>query len=107
MPPTPATVLSAPPNFAWGINAPTTLYDIAENIYREAGHAHVPEPNKDNYDFWKHLWPVLLSPSSMSWTNNTAFQGHGKSRVQSNVKGLFKKKYRSIRQAKFSRIVQG
>ncbi|EDR13863.1 uncharacterized protein LACBIDRAFT_304964 [Laccaria bicolor S238N-H82] len=73
----PATVLSAPPNFAWGINAPTTLYDTIENIYREEEHPLVPRPTVHSLDFWKHIWPILLSASSLSWTNNQAFQGHG------------------------------
>ncbi|KIJ96017.1 hypothetical protein K443DRAFT_682616 [Laccaria amethystina LaAM-08-1] len=73
----PATVLSAPPKFAWGIHSPTTLYDTIENIYREEGHPLVPKPDLNNLDFWKHIWPVLLSAASLSWTNNKAFQGHG------------------------------
>jgi len=72
-------VLSAPPKFTWGINAPTTLFHIMENIYREANNARVPAPTEANLDFWKHIWPVLHSASSMSWTNNTALQGHGSS----------------------------
>ncbi|KXN92835.1 L-lysine 6-oxidase [Leucoagaricus sp. SymC.cos] len=71
-----ATVVSGPPNFAWGINAPTTLYNIMEYIYwHKAG-----EPASGaQYDFSKDIWPVLNSAASASWTNNTALQGHGPS----------------------------
>jgi hypothetical protein len=55
------------------------LYDTIENIYREEGHPLIPKPDVNNLDFWKHIWPVLLSAASLSWTNNKAFQGHGRS----------------------------
>ncbi|KAF8208007.1 hypothetical protein K438DRAFT_1813258 [Mycena galopus ATCC 62051] len=68
-----ATVLSAPPKFAWGIDSPTSLYDILENIYK----------NKTNYlehmgtEFYKDIWPVLSGTYKLSWVNNKAYQGHG------------------------------
>ena len=68
-----ARVLSAPPKFAWGINMPTTLYDIMEDVYHHATGSSTPA-----VDFWKHIWPPLQSASLMSWTNDRALQGHGK-----------------------------
>lgn len=61
-----------------------------ENVYREANNQRVPVPTKDNLDFWKHIWPVLYSASSMSWTYDSARQGHGQSRIQSNMKVLLR-----------------
>ncbi|PCH38726.1 hypothetical protein WOLCODRAFT_161779 [Wolfiporia cocos MD-104 SS10] len=65
-----ATVMSAPPKFAWGIHAPTTLYDIIEDIY--SGNK---EPGE--VQFYEHIWPMLSGTYELSWVNEKAFQGHG------------------------------
>ncbi|KIM57587.1 hypothetical protein SCLCIDRAFT_1219256 [Scleroderma citrinum Foug A] len=65
-----STVLSAPPKFAWGINPPTTLFDLLENIYNYwADHPGT--------DFYLDIWPVLRSTYALSWVNKDAYEGHG------------------------------
>ncbi|KZT69484.1 hypothetical protein DAEQUDRAFT_726433, partial [Daedalea quercina L-15889] len=66
-----ATVLSAPPKFAWGIDSPTTLYDVMENIYKEMYLDH------SGTDFYKDIWPVLAGTYKLAWVNEKAYQGHG------------------------------
>ncbi|KAI0027075.1 hypothetical protein K488DRAFT_81233 [Vararia minispora EC-137] len=68
-----ATILSAPPKFAWGIELPTTLYDILENIYEnDTGYI-----DHKRTDFYKDIWPVLSGTYKLSWVNEKASQGHG------------------------------
>jgi len=65
-----STVLSAPPKFAWGINPPTSLFDLLENIYDYwADHPGT--------DFYIDIWPVLRSTYALSWVNKDAYEGHG------------------------------
>ncbi|KAJ3568662.1 hypothetical protein NP233_g5564 [Leucocoprinus birnbaumii] len=72
-----ATVISGPPNFSWGINAPTTLFNIMESIYwYRPGQ---PAEREVDYDFTKDIWPTLILPGMISWTNYEALQGHGPS----------------------------
>ncbi|KAM5533429.1 hypothetical protein V8D89_012867 [Ganoderma adspersum] len=68
-----ATILSGPPKFAWGVDSPTSLYDIMEDIYKK--HAHYEEHS--GTDFFKDIWPVLSGTYKLSWVNEKAFQGHG------------------------------
>ncbi|KIJ65358.1 hypothetical protein HYDPIDRAFT_27377 [Hydnomerulius pinastri MD-312] len=68
-----STILSAPPKFAWGVQAPTTLYDLIENIYNE----HTSWRDHEGADFYQDIWPVVKSPYVLSWTNSEAYQGHG------------------------------
>ncbi|KIK63444.1 hypothetical protein GYMLUDRAFT_163033 [Collybiopsis luxurians FD-317 M1] len=64
-----ATVISAPPKFAWGIESPTSLYDILDNIYNKS--------DTSNPNFYKDIWPVISGTYKLSWVNEKAFQGHG------------------------------
>ena len=66
-----ATVLSAPPKFAWGIDSPTSLYDLFEDFYKDRYLDHL------STEFYKDIWPVLYGTYKLSWVNNKAFQGHG------------------------------
>ncbi|KAI0668650.1 hypothetical protein C8Q78DRAFT_1097533 [Trametes maxima] len=68
-----ATVLSAPPKFAWGLSSPTTLYDIIENIYKEKSTYVGPK----NTEFERDIWPVLFDTYKLAWVNSKALQGHG------------------------------
>ncbi|EJF58812.1 hypothetical protein DICSQDRAFT_172636 [Dichomitus squalens LYAD-421 SS1] len=68
-----ATVISAPPKFAWGIESPTSLYDILENIYNK----QVKYEEHAGTDFYKDIWPVVSGTYKLSWVNEKAFQGHG------------------------------
>ncbi|EED80245.1 predicted protein [Postia placenta Mad-698-R] len=70
-----ATVMSAPPKFAWGVHAPTTLYDIIEDIY--AREKKWTAPNEVPVQFYEHIWPTLGGTYGLSWVNQQAFQGHG------------------------------
>ncbi|KAJ3568660.1 hypothetical protein NP233_g5566 [Leucocoprinus birnbaumii] len=73
-----ATVVSGPPKFAWGIDAPTNLYNIMEDIYwRNQGDDNNWGIDSTTYDFTKDIWPVLKSAALISWTNDVALQGHG------------------------------
>ncbi|KAH9850551.1 hypothetical protein C2E23DRAFT_734556 [Lenzites betulinus] len=66
-----ATVLSGPPKFAWGIDSPTTLYDVMEDFYKQTYIEH------RGTDFYKDIWPVLVGSYRLGWVNAKAFQGHG------------------------------
>ncbi|KAF7792008.1 hypothetical protein EIP86_003035 [Pleurotus ostreatoroseus] len=66
-----ATVVSAPPKFAWGIDSPTSLYDLFEDFYKDRYLDHL------STEFYKDIWPVLYGTYKLSWVNNKAFQGHG------------------------------
>ncbi|KAL1952428.1 hypothetical protein VTO73DRAFT_1577 [Trametes versicolor] len=68
-----ATVLSAPPKFAWGIDSPVTLYDIMENFYKD----EMSYVDHSGTDFYKDIWPVLAGTYRLAWVNAKAFQGHG------------------------------
>lgn len=74
-PPRLATVCSAPPKFAWGIDSPTTIYDILEDKY----YKETKYEEHQRTDFYKDIWPVLMGTYKMSWANEKTFQGHGTS----------------------------
>ena len=69
-----AHVLVGPPDFAVGISAPTSLYDVIENIYDKASSSFLPP---SDVQFYRDIWPVLEATYNLSWVNLTAFQGHG------------------------------
>ncbi|OBZ79331.1 L-lysine 6-oxidase [Grifola frondosa] len=54
-----ATIIAAPPKFAWNMQLPTSLYDVVENYTK---------PN---------IWPVLAGMYKLSWVNKFAYRGHG------------------------------
>ncbi|KAH7909835.1 hypothetical protein BJ138DRAFT_1154305 [Hygrophoropsis aurantiaca] len=68
-----ATVMSAPPKFAWGIQSSTTLYDLLENIY----HENVRWKQHEGVEFYQDIWPVLESTYRLSWVNEEGYTGHG------------------------------
>ena len=70
-----AWVLSGPPNFTWGIDSPTTLWDIVEDVYNKNSQSFVADPTAQ---FYRDIWPVLAGTYRISWTNKDALQGHGK-----------------------------
>jgi hypothetical protein len=55
---------------------PTTLYDIMEDVYDRK-----TRPKREQKDvaveYYTHIYPVLLSAYTLSWTHNQAFEGHG------------------------------
>jgi hypothetical protein len=70
----PATIITAPPKFAWGLHAPTTLYDIIENL---ADGEDIPWRLDNKVQFYEHIWPILRATYGLSWVNEYAYQGHG------------------------------
>ncbi|GJE98564.1 LodA-like domain-containing protein [Phanerochaete sordida] len=68
-----ATVCTAPPKFAWGMHSPTSLYDILENKYKIS----MGYQEHSGTDFYKDIWPVLMTTYNLSWVNEKVFQGHG------------------------------
>jgi hypothetical protein len=66
-----ATVISGPPKFSFGIENPTSLYDIFEDMYK---HKYLDHKGTQ---FYKDIWPVLSGTYNLSWVNNKALQGHG------------------------------
>lgn len=78
--PSRARVISTTPKFAhgFGMDAPTTLYDLIEDIYEQPkrkaqGTAYkVPTPG-----WYEHIWPLLRRPVVLAWVNGQANGGHG------------------------------
>ncbi|KAG1743607.1 uncharacterized protein EDB91DRAFT_1335740 [Suillus paluster] len=68
-----STVLSAPPKFSWGIQSPTTLYDLLENIYND----RIGWKDHDYTQFYQDIWPVMHGSYALSWVNREAYDGHG------------------------------
>ena len=75
--PVTARVIGTTPKFANGIYAPTTLYDLMEEIY-EREKRKQPGYDVGPVDWYKHIWPLLKRPSLLSWVNIKANGVHGK-----------------------------
>ena len=75
--PVKARVIGTTPKFTNGIYAPTTLYDLIEEVYEREKRK---EPGYDvgPVDWYKHIWPLLRRPPLLSWVNIQADGGHGK-----------------------------
>jgi hypothetical protein len=73
-----ARVIGTAPKFTNGIYAPTTLYDLMEEIY-EREKRKKPGYNVGPVDWHKHIWPLLRRPPLLSWVNIQADGGHGDS----------------------------
>ena len=72
-----ARVIGTTPKFTNGIYAPTTLYDLIEEVYEREKRK---EPGYDvgPVDWYKHISPLLRRPPLLSWVNIQADGGHGK-----------------------------
>ena len=73
-----ARVIGTTPKFANGIYAPTTLYDLMEEVYEREKR----ENEGDKYDvgevgWYEHIWPLIQRPALLSWCNGQANGGHG------------------------------
>ncbi|KAJ8591361.1 hypothetical protein M405DRAFT_860602 [Rhizopogon salebrosus TDB-379] len=68
-----STVVSAPPKFAWGMQSPTTLYDLIANIY----HEKTGWKDHEETQFYQDIWPIMHGSYALSWTNRDAYDGHG------------------------------
>ena len=72
-----ARIIGTTPKFANGIYAPTTLYDLMEEIYerekrKRRGYDVGP------VDWYEHIWPLLRRFSLLSWVNMQFNVAHGK-----------------------------
>ena len=72
-----ARVVGTAPKFTNGIYAPTTLYDLMEDVYErkkreQSGYDVGP------VDWYKHIWPILRRAPLLSWVNIQVNGGHGK-----------------------------
>lgn len=72
-----ATILSAPPKFAWGIRSHTTWYDLIADIYAKHSETQWRDDEDKGVEFYRDIWPVLRTTYAVSWTNKDAFIGHG------------------------------
>jgi hypothetical protein len=73
-----ARVIGTTPKFANGIYAPTSLYDLMEEVYERA--ERVKQGDKydvGKVDWYRHIWPLLQRPPLLSWVNTQANGGHG------------------------------
>jgi hypothetical protein len=72
-----ARVIGTTPKFSTAIYAPTSLYDLMEDIYEEKAR------RKPNYlqnlkpEWYRDIWPLLQRPPLLSWVNGQANNGHG------------------------------
>lgn len=77
-----ARVIGTTPKFANSIYAPTSLYDLMEEVYekpkREAAQKNNKPYDVGEVDWYKHIWPLLQRPPLLSWVNGQANGGHGK-----------------------------
>jgi hypothetical protein len=77
--PNKARVIGTTPKFANGIYAPTTLYDLMEEVYESAKRAKDgPKYDVGVVGWYEHIWPLLQRPPLLSWCNGQANGGHGK-----------------------------
>ncbi|KAH9955556.1 ferritin-like-domain-containing protein [Russula dissimulans] len=77
-PPEVARVIGAAPKYAFGIYAPTSLYDLIEDVYEgEKRKALGDKYNVGDVKFHEHIWALLQRPPLISWVNENADRGHG------------------------------
>ncbi|CAE6452408.1 unnamed protein product [Rhizoctonia solani] len=74
-----ATIMTAPPRFASGTHCPTTLYELIEEVYEQPKRG-------EGYDvgdvvYYEHIYPLFDRGYLMSWTNRSANQGHGPTKI--------------------------
>ncbi len=73
LPVTGAWVIVGPPNYAPGIAAVVTLYDIAYQAYLD-GHPHLP-PRPTS--FARDIYPLLERFDRLQWVNEGFYRGYG------------------------------
>lgn len=61
-----AWVVTAPPDYAPGVIAVRTLYDLLEDLYIQAG--WLPRP-PSTVSFTQDVWPILQRLSQLGWVN--------------------------------------
>jgi len=76
--PNKARVIGTTPKFVNGIYAPTTLYDLMEEVYERENRVKLGAKYEVGKVGWyKHIWPLLQRPPLLSWCNGQANGGHG------------------------------
>jgi len=74
-----ARVIGTTPKFANGIYAPTSLYDVIEDVYESKKRENLKESYEvGDVDWNRHIWPLIQRPPLLSWVNGQANGGHGK-----------------------------
>jgi len=74
-----ARVIGTTPKFANGIYAPTSLYDVIEDVYESKKREDLKESyDVGDVDWNRHIWPLIQRPPLLSWVNGQANGGHGK-----------------------------
>lgn len=75
-----ARVIGTTPKFANGIYAPTTLFDLMEDVYERKGRANAGESYEiGEVEWYRDIWSLLQRPALLSWVNGQANGGHGRS----------------------------
>ncbi|KAJ6594995.1 hypothetical protein DFH09DRAFT_157863 [Mycena vulgaris] len=76
-----AHVVCTTPKFASAIYAPTTLYDVMENVYaKKKGNGNVDNVVGE-VEYWRDIWELIHRSVLLSWVNGQANSGHGPSRI--------------------------
>ncbi|KAF9002771.1 hypothetical protein BDQ17DRAFT_1242961 [Cyathus striatus] len=71
-----ARIIGTTPKFANGIYAPTSLYDVIEDVY-EAQKRSQNGYDVGDLEWYKDIWSLLKRPALLSWVNGQANGGHG------------------------------
>ncbi|CAE7098056.1 unnamed protein product [Rhizoctonia solani] len=83
-----ATIIVAPPRFSSGTHAPTTLYDLIEEMYER------PKRKQAGYklgevNYYRDIQPLFKRIYMLSWTSRDASDGHGPGRTDVFDKASF------------------
>jgi len=71
-----ATILTASPKFTSGLQCPTTLLELVEEIYERKKRSE-PGYKIPDVNFHRDIAPLFNRIYEMSWTNRHANAGHG------------------------------
>jgi len=84
-----ARVIGTTPKFANGIYAPTSLFDVIEDIYERKKREILKEGyDVGEVDWYRHIWPLIQRPPLLSWVNGQANGGHGKGIFSCSTRNL-------------------
>jgi hypothetical protein len=71
-----ATIITAPPRFGHGLQSPTTLLELIEDIY-ERHKRDQPGYDVGEVDYFRDIDPLFQRMYLNSWVNFRANEGHG------------------------------
>ncbi|KAJ7777889.1 ferritin-like-domain-containing protein [Mycena maculata] len=90
-----AHIVCTTPKYASAIYAPTTLYDVMENIYaKKKGNGDVSSVVGE-VEYWRDIWDLIQRPVLLSWVNGQANGGHGPGRMGNFFDPEWQKKLQS------------